>query len=146
MSATGRKLTLEGSNVEYHIDIPDNDPKPPGMKMLRVICRLLPTDGLEGVMRCRNHFQSPSHPQHLVFEHVIRHGVDHSLMKVWPAVECALANHHLCDIGGLPAVVLGRDRNDHRLISAIGLEDVDVMEAQCTLMRQRFKRREAGKG
>ena len=66
-------------------------------------------------------------------------------MEIWPAVKRPLTDKLFGYVGRVTSLVLVRQRNNHRLVPALGLEDVHTVEAQSTLVRQRLNCREAGK-
>lgn len=110
--------------------------KPFRIVSLNMVCLLSPVDSLEGIMRGRNHLRPLASLVYLVSEGIVGYSHYQAFVQIRPGVEGPLTDHALGDIGSLAFVVLGRDGNDHRLVTRVRLEDVDSMMSECALMRK----------
>ena len=115
--------------------------------MLNAIGLLLPCNLLEGVMRTCDDLVASSEIRFFIFKHIVTDSHDHGFVEIWPSSKHPLADMVGGDGFGRPPLSLGGgDGDDHTLISRIGLEDVDSVVAECTVVWQSMERWETGKG
>ena len=115
--------------------------------MFNAIGLLLPCNLLEGVMRTCDDRVASSEIRLFIFKRVVTDSHDHGFVEIWPSSKHSLADMAGGDRFGRPPLSLGGGDGDyHTLISRIGLEDVDSVVTECTIVWQSMKRWETGKG
>ena len=140
-----QRLTLERPDVQYTIDVTGKNTESFRVMMFNVVRLLFPPNGPVGVVWVGDDLGRFPKVDHFVFKHVVTDTYDHSFVEVWPSRECPLANHLFSNLVGRSALAFcGGDGDDHTLVSRIGLENVDAVVPQCTVVWEGMQRWETG--
>jgi hypothetical protein len=112
------------------VDSSDDASIPLRIDVLEALSRPLPPHDPSGDLRGRLDPLDSIELLELVAEEVVRDGGDERLLEVWVPREDLLSDEELRHRLARESLVRVLDRDDHRLLATVTLEDVDAVEAE----------------